>query len=134
MPRTKQGPEHAALQAHMAKLIKARVSDLEMTQADLAKKLGVSPQLVSDWVQERQLPHYAHFAKLSEFLGVSVGYLCMEKPAKGETLHTVAADLALKLGRKLTMELAELDQHTVRRLLRKVVAEHEEELLTRRSR
>jgi transcriptional regulator with XRE-family HTH domain len=41
-----------------------------MTQSELARKLGVSPQWVSDWVHGRAKPGVDLMAKLEDLLGI----------------------------------------------------------------
>ena len=45
------------------------------SQADLAKKLGVTQQAVGRWEREQTSPDYAMLKRLSQFFGVSIDYL-----------------------------------------------------------
>ena len=46
-----------------------------ISQADLAKKLGVTQQAVGRWEREQTSPDYAMLKRLSQFFGVSIDYL-----------------------------------------------------------
>ena len=46
-----------------------------ISQADLAKKLGVTQQAVGRWEREQTSPDYFMLKKLSQFFGVSIDYL-----------------------------------------------------------
>lgn len=41
-----------------------------MTQAELARRLGVSPQAVSDWLRGDSQPKPDHMAKIEDLLGI----------------------------------------------------------------
>ena len=53
-------------------LIGKRIGDLKMTQAELARRLAVSPQAVHEWVHRRRTPRPHMMKKLAHELQVGV--------------------------------------------------------------
>ena len=54
-------------------------SDFNVTQADLAKKLGVSNQTLLNWENGIYEPKIAQLIKLADIFGVSIDYLVERK-------------------------------------------------------
>ena len=54
-------------------------SDFNVTQADLAKKLGVSNQTLLNWENGIYEPKIAELIKLADIFGVSIDYLVERK-------------------------------------------------------
>lgn len=52
-----------------------KASTPKVTQAELAKEVGVTPQAVSGWERGEAMPEPDNIAKIANFLGVSAGYL-----------------------------------------------------------
>lgn len=50
-------------------------TEKKISQAGLAKKLGVSPSVVCYWETDRSEPTAPNLVKISDFFGVSVDYL-----------------------------------------------------------
>lgn len=81
-----------------------RISDLlrknNMTQADLARKTGISTGLISQWKNRAQNPSAEKLQKVAECFNVSVDYLLgneqKEKPITDESneLDNIYLDLA----------------------------------------
>lgn len=56
-----------------------------MTQEDLADRLGVSLQAVSDWERNVKKPETQNLIDLAKLLGVSIDWLCADELADSET-------------------------------------------------
>jgi transcriptional regulator with XRE-family HTH domain len=56
--------------AFAERLASARAT-LAMTQSALARRLGVPPQVVSQWLRGRAMPKRTHIPKLAELMGVT---------------------------------------------------------------
>jgi transcriptional regulator with XRE-family HTH domain len=52
---------------------------LGISQADIAKELGVSPNSVSKWETGKTMPDLKHAIRLSEILGTELGVLFARK-------------------------------------------------------
>lgn len=74
----------------VGKVIRAKRKEAGMTQADLAKQLFVSRQLISKWETEKGYPDLDQLVALSAFFEVSVDYLLKgdQKVVKELTLDT----------------------------------------------
>ena len=59
----------------MGERIKQKRKDLNLTQEELAEKMGVSYQAVSKWENDASMPDTAIFPALAHVLGVSLDYL-----------------------------------------------------------
>ncbi len=75
-----------------------------MSQEELADKLGVSRQAVSRWEVGSALPDASNILQLSKLFGVSADYLLNDDykgeapaPAKGKTVNSVAGTLPKKI-------------------------------------
>lgn len=58
-----------------------------MTQEDLADRLGVSRQAVSDWERNVKKPETQNLIDLAKLLGASIDWLCADELAGSEALH-----------------------------------------------
>lgn len=56
-----------------------------MTQEDLADRLGVSRQAVSDWERDVKKPETQNLIDLAKLLGASIDWLCADELADSET-------------------------------------------------
>ena len=56
-----------------------------MTQEDLADRLGVSRQAVSDWERDVKKPETQNLIDLAKLLGASMDWLCADELAGSET-------------------------------------------------
>jgi len=63
----------------VGKRIRKRRQILEMTQQELAKAVGVTPQHISAIEQDKRAPSLSSLAKLAEELGVTIDYLVTGK-------------------------------------------------------
>jgi len=59
--------------------IRKRRQILKITQQELAKALGMTPQHISAIEQDKRMPSLAFLAKAAEELGVSIDYLVAGK-------------------------------------------------------
>ena len=88
------------------KLIGSKIAEarkkMNMSQAQLAKRLFISAQAVGKWERGESMPDILTLTRLSEFLGVDLNYF------SGNILP--AADEAV--GEKLTVNMDELEQKT----------------------
>ena len=55
-----------------------------MTQEDLADRLGVSRQAVSDWERDVKKPETQNLIDLAKLLGASIDWLCADELADSE--------------------------------------------------
>lgn len=60
-----------------------KASTPKVTQAELAKEAGVSPQAVSGWERGEAMPEPEKIAKIANFLGVTAGWLLGSEDADG---------------------------------------------------
>jgi len=81
--------------------IKERRLELSLTQEDLAKALGVSPQHISAIEQDKRAPGIYSLVKLAKTLGTTTDYLLTgEETILAETLPAIRADKKLSSGSK----------------------------------
>lgn len=74
------------------KIAKAR-KEINMSQAQLAQLLFISPQAVGKWERGESIPDILTFNRLAEILGVDLNYFSENfRPAENETTAPVAAD------------------------------------------
>ena len=57
-----------------------------LSQAELAKKLGISPSTISTWKKEGTDPPTKNLLDIAEFLGISVNELLGDKSPMGDIL------------------------------------------------
>lgn len=79
--------------------IRKRRQELELTQQDLAKALGITSQHISAIEQDKRTPSLSSLGRLSEELGVSVDYIVSGK--EGIITETIPA---IKADKKLTLK------------------------------
>ena len=94
--------------------IRKRRQTLEITQQELAKALGVTPQHISGIEQEKRSPSLSFLSKLAEELGVTTDYLLSGKEGIiTDTIPAIKADksLTLKVKRVLIALVEELRGH-----------------------
>jgi transcriptional regulator with XRE-family HTH domain len=98
---------------NLAKRIRERRETLELTQEQLARAIGLSPQYISLIEQDKRVPSVSSLARLAEELGVTVDYLITGNEA-------VISDTipAIKTDRKLTVEAKRALIATVREFYR----------------
>jgi transcriptional regulator with XRE-family HTH domain len=71
---------------------------MKLTQQELGKGLGLTPQHISAIEQDKRTPSLASLAKIAEELGVSVDYLVTGKEGViTDTIPAIKADKKLKL-------------------------------------
>ncbi len=83
----------------IGKRIRKRRQELELTQEDLARALGLTPQHISGIEQDKRNPSLSSLAKLAEELGITVDYLVTGK--QGVIVDTIPA---IKADKKLSLE------------------------------
>ena len=94
--------------------IRKRRQALKITQQELAKALGVTPQHISGIEQEKRSPSLSFLSKLAEELGVTTDYLLSGKEGIiTDTIPAIKADktLTLKAKRALIALVVELRGH-----------------------
>jgi len=85
----------------IGKRIRKRRQELKLTQEDLARALGLTPQHISGIEQDKRSPSLASLAKLAEELGITVDYLVTGKEsAVVDTIPAIKADKKLSLETK----------------------------------
>ena len=88
-------------QSGLGKRVRERRSVLQITQDQLAKALGVTPQHISLMEQERSAPSLTLLPRLAEELGVSVDYLVSGKDCIiTDSIPAVKADKRLTVKAK----------------------------------
>ena len=83
----------------IGKRIRKRRQELKLTQDNLARALGLTPQHISGIEQDKRSPSLSSLAKLAEELGVTVDYLVTGK--EGVIVDTIPA---IKADKKLSLE------------------------------
>jgi|SRR3990172_617927 len=86
-------------QSGLGKRVRERRSVLQITQDQLAKALGVTPQHISLMEQERSAPSLTLLPRLAEELGVSVDYL-----VSGKDCIITDSIPAIKADKRLTVK------------------------------
>jgi transcriptional regulator with XRE-family HTH domain len=84
--------------------IRQRREALNVTQQELAKALGVTPQHISVVEQDKRVPSLTFLAKLAEKLGVSIDYLVSGKVGKEGVVSAIDRILAIKADKTLTLK------------------------------
>ncbi len=79
--------------------IRDRRIELKLTQAELARALGLTPQHISVIEQDKRAPSLSSLAKLAEELGVTVDYIITGK--EGVITGTIPA---IKADKKLSLQ------------------------------
>ncbi len=83
----------------IGKRIRKRRQELKLTQQDLARALGLTPQHISVIEQDKRAPSLSSLGKLAEELGVTVDYLAAGK--QGVIVDTIPA---IKADKKLSLK------------------------------
>ena len=87
----------------MGAMIAALRKEHNMTQLDLAQKMGVTDKAVSKWERDLAFPDVSTLPKLAEALEVSVDELMQckknqEKATKGNLVFIICKSVALAMG------------------------------------
>jgi transcriptional regulator with XRE-family HTH domain len=117
-PTSGRRSEFSIERRKLGERIKLAREKMGLTQAQLAKKLGVSPGAVGQWEIERGVPATERLGALADFLGVSLDWLLGQPPRGGGTEAAGATkedDLQLleearRLGVDLSQVVAEARQ------------------------
>jgi len=81
--------------------IRKRRQALKITQQELAKALGVTPQHISGIEQEKRSPSLSFLSKLAEEMGVTTDYLLSGKEGIiTDTIPAIKADKSFSLKAK----------------------------------
>ncbi len=98
---------------NLGKRIRARRETLELTQEQLARATGLSPQYISLIEQDKRVPSVSSLARFAEELGVTVDYLITGNEAViSDTIPAIKSD------GKLTVEAKRALIATVREFYR----------------
>jgi len=99
----------------IGKRIRKRRQELKLTQEDLARALGLTPQHISGIEQDKRSPSLSSLAKLAEELGVTVDYLVTGKEGViVDTIPAIKADKKLSLESKKALVTLVKELHGVR--------------------
>lgn len=113
--------------------LKALRLDRELTQMDLAKKLGTSQAAVCSWENGTREPNFEMCEKLANALGVPVSSIVVpkDKVAGDGLVQTVADAMHNNPKRRLlfdmSMKVTDSDLDAVLAVLRAITKEREEE-------
>ena len=93
----------------IGKRIRERRKELDLTQENLARALGFTPQHISVIEQDKRAPSLSSLARLAEELGVTADYLITGKEGViTETIPAIKADKKLSLqSKKALVDLVE---------------------------
>ena len=69
-------------QIKIGKFIQLLRKDKNLTQAELANRIGVSDRAISKWENGRGLPDYEYISDLCDELGITLMNLLLEKKSK----------------------------------------------------
>ncbi|GAH96395.1 unnamed protein product [marine sediment metagenome] len=85
----------------VGKEIRKRRQILKISQQELAKAIGVTPQHISAMEQDKRAPSLSSLARLAEELGVTVDYLVVGKEGViTDVIPAIKADQKLSLKAK----------------------------------
>ncbi len=89
------------IQGAIGKRIREMRERLELSQDDLARSLGVTPQHISAIEQGKRLPSLSSLGKLAEELGATMDYLATGKRSvSADSIPAIKADARLSLKAK----------------------------------
>lgn len=110
--------DNKPMQMNLGKNISELRKKNNLTQEELAGKLGVSPQAVSKWENESSCPDIALLPELASIFGITIDELMMgEKQSSTDkkntllgkmpsrTNHTIQIDIINQIGKKSTIKL-----------------------------
>lgn len=98
----------------IGKRIRKRRQELKLTQEDLARALGLTPQHISGIEQDKRSPSLSSLAKLAEELGITVDYLVTGKEGViVDTIPVIKADKKLSLESKKALVTLVKELHGV---------------------
>ena len=76
---------------HLSDILKERLAGQNLSK--VARELGISKSLLSDWVASRRLPSMKNIeavAKLANFLGLSLEQILLSKPSETKIISAVS--------------------------------------------
>lgn len=87
----------------MAARMKSRAKELGMTQLDIAETLGVSPSMLCNWMNGRNIPKHDQFVELAGLLEVGVVWLVSgsEEPTPNFNLERVLKNIGKRTKEQL---------------------------------
>lgn len=98
MPKKHGTDRTTAARRQLARNLRASMADAGLGNADLARRLGVSPSTVGDWVSGRSAPSIENLVLVASIVRQSVSWLCGDALHGLDTLEHHQQDLAVRLG------------------------------------
>lgn len=53
-------------------LIKAKIAELKLTNREVAEKIGINEQTLSNWINNKNIDRITKFIELLDFLGIEI--------------------------------------------------------------
>lgn len=117
MPKSENSDYTAQLKRLFAeRLVAAMAKPGALNGVQLAAKLGVEGQIVTDYRKGRALPGFENFVKLLEALGEPSGWF-IGRMAQDDSLDALSRRLGARLGKNLLAALTHVDDETLVRTL-----------------
>ena len=85
--------------------LQAEAKRLDLSQAEIARKVGVERAAVNHWFRGRNAPTLAQMVRLSDQTGISLDYLWLDLPKEDPRILA----LAKRIGQMNPREMAALD-------------------------
>ena len=95
---SKLTPQTARISKHLAKNLRAAISECEITQVYLAEECGVTKASVSDWLHGRSLPSLSNLHRIAAVVGKSTSTLLGEGGGKEDRTQATLERLGARLG------------------------------------
>jgi transcriptional regulator with XRE-family HTH domain len=86
---------------HFAEKLGRRITELGLSQEDVADAIGSYQSTISDWIQKNKLPKIGYLIRLAEVLGTTLDYLVNDSIPVGQHAYNKDEELILAMARAL---------------------------------
>jgi transcriptional regulator with XRE-family HTH domain len=98
MPKSTSPRAAQELRDRFAANLRAALEDAGLTQADLARMIGVSPGSIGNWCQATAMPSVEHLVEIARIVRQSVSWLVGDRLYGTDSLESLEHELAVRLG------------------------------------
>lgn len=100
-------------QDKVGKFIAKLRKEKDMTQQQLADKLGITDRAVSNWENGRRLPEYSILKELCDIFGISINELFAGEKIDKENYNQIADENLLKVIEKINKESRKIEKRMI---------------------
>lgn len=112
------------LQRGIGRRIRASLEGSDLTQAEAARRLGVSKVSVGDWCNGKAMPSLTNLFLLAELVNEPVSFLIGDRLPRRNSMELLARDLATKVGKRRLEVLGDIPERKLIAELDRMIGSH----------